>query len=274
MSPSEGSVAALWRYPVKSMQGEEVNATFVTERGLFGDRAYALLDAADGKTVTAKNPKKWPTMFAFRAAFAEPVAGPSDVPPVWITLPDGAMLDSRRADLDATLSQALGRAVTFESQPPDVPHLDEYWPDEGDVPGLPHSDTVTDENTLEGTFFDLAIIHVLSTATIDRLREIYPAGRWEARRFRPNIIVNTPPEQTGFVENGWIGKTLAFGDEVRLEITGPCPRCVMTTLPQADLPKDPGILRAAVQHNDGGVGVYARVVQGGTIRRGDTIQVV
>ena len=64
MPDTAGSVVSLWRYPVKSMQGEEINASFVTERGLFGDRAYALMDAEDGKTVTAKNPKKWPTMFA------------------------------------------------------------------------------------------------------------------------------------------------------------------------------------------------------------------
>ena len=272
MSDTAGSVVALWRYPVKSMQGEEINASFVTERGLFGDRAYALMDAEDGKTVTAKNPKKWPAMFAFRAAFLEPATDAQTVPPVRITTPTGETLTSQQPDLEQVLSQALGRAVVFASQPPEKPHLDEYWPDEADVPGLPHSDDVTDENTLENTFFDLAILHLMTTATIDALRAAYPSGRFEARRFRPNVIVNADGE--GFVENDWIGKTLAIGDEVKLAITGPCPRCVMTTLPQADLPKDPGILRTAVQQNDAHVGVYANVVQGGTIRRGDTIRVV
>lgn len=272
MSATDGSIVSLWRYPVKSMQGEEINASFVTERGLFGDRAYALLDAEDGKTVTAKNPKKWPSMFRFRAAFAEPApAIPQAVPPVRITFPDGDILDSRQPDLDQALSRTLGRAVVFASQPPTQPHLDEYWPDEADVPGLPHSDDVTDENTLENTFFDLAILHLMTTATINTLRAAYPAGRFEARRFRPNIVVDAGPE--GFVENDWIGKTLAIGDEVRLNITGPCPRCVMTTLPQADLPRDPGILRAAVQHNGAHVGVYAEVLRGGTIRQGDAIRI-
>ena len=242
---------------------------FVTPKGLFGDRAYALMDAEDGKTVTAKNPKKWPAMFQFRAAFAEPSM--SDVPPVRITTPDGTVLDSRQADLNQVLSQTLGRAVVFADSPPAKPHLDEYWPDEADVPGLPHSDDVTDENTLENTFFDLAILHLLSTATIDSLRAAYPSGRFEARRFRPNILVDAGPEP--YAENAWIGKTIAIGDEVKLAITGPCPRCVMTTLPQSDLPKDPGILRAAVQNNGGNVGVYASVVQGGTIRQGDAIRV-
>jgi len=106
---------------------------------------------------------------------------------------------------------------------------------------------------------------------IEHLRALYPGGRFEVRRFRPNIVVATGPDQQGFVENDWIGHTLAVGDEVRLRITGPCPRCVMTTLSQGDLPKDPGILRAAAQHNDANVGVYADVIAGGTTRRGDPV---
>lgn len=266
----DNTVLSLWRYPVKSMQGEEINSSFVTERGLFGDRAYALMDAEDGKIVTAKNPKKWPEMFKFRAAFEEPVQTPDMLPSVRIMAPDGSTYSSTAANINEMLSAKLGRAVVFADKPPAKPHLDEYWPD--DVEGLAHSNTVTDENTLENTFFDLAYLHILSTATIDALRKAYPAGRFEARRFRPNILVDAGPED--FAENAWIGKTIAIGDEIRLSITGPCPRCVMTTLAQSDLPKDPGILRTAVQQNGANVGVYAEVRQGGTIRQGDTIRIL
>lgn len=99
------------------------------------------------------------------------------------------------------------------------------------------------------TFFNCAVIHVLTTATIEQLRELYPQGRFEVRRFRPNIVVEVNSGAKGFVENEWIGRTLAIGDAVRLSITGPCGRCVMTTLPQGDLPKDPGILRTAAQQD-------------------------
>jgi MOSC domain-containing protein len=78
--------------------------------------------------------------------------------------------------------------------------------------------------------------------------------------------------EKSFAENAWIGHTLAIGDDVRLRITGPCPRCVMTSLPQGDLPKDSGILRTAVQLNQTNVGVYAAVVQGGTIHNGDRVR--
>jgi uncharacterized protein YcbX len=100
-------------------------------------------------------------------------------------------------------------------------------------------------------------VHVLTTATLDRLRELYPHGRFELRRFRPNLVVDVADEGSDFVENGCVGRTLVLGDGVRLHISGPCPRCVMTTLAQADLPKDPGILRTAARYNQANVGVWS-----------------
>jgi hypothetical protein len=137
--------------------------------------------------------------------------------------------------------------------------------------GLDHRDTVTDFTLPEETFFDAAVIHLLTTATIDRLRELYPDGRFEVRRFRPNIVVQLDSSEKNFAENDWINRTVQIGNDVRLTVTGPCPRCVMTTLPQGDLPKDAGILRTAAQHNHANVGVYAAVIRGGTIHRGDAI---
>lgn len=264
-----GSVVAWWRFPVKSMQGEELNAVRISERGLLGDRAFALVDASDGKVASAKNPKKWPGLFDFRAAFTEPPQSAGPLPPVRITLPDGRMVHSEQADRDQVLSAAARRTVALKSAAPAAPVLEEYWPD---VEGLPRRDTVTDESLPAGTFFDLAVVHVLTTATLDRLRELYPSGRFEVRRFRPNVVVQTPPGTSGFVENDWIGRTLLVGDAVRLQVTGPCPRCVMTTLAQSDLPADLGILRTAARNNQGHVGIYTCVLQGGSVRRGDTVR--
>jgi uncharacterized protein len=276
-----GSVVSLWRYPVKSMMGEELNAAETTERGLLGDRAYALVDSTDGKVASAKNPRKWPHLFDFRAAFVDPPRSGAKVPPVRITLPEGRVVSSAQSDVNQILSRALKREVTLdvtergqreivESTFPNpwTPTAEEYWPD---MEGLEFRDTVTDFNLPEGTFFDCAVVHVLTTATVDRLRELYPEGRFEVRRFRPNIVVEIASGVKDFVENAWIGGTLAVGDAVRLRLTGPCPRCVMTTLPQGDLGKDPGILRTAAQHNHANVGLYASVVRGGTVRRGDAI---
>lgn len=268
-SPISGSIVALWRYPVKSMQGEELNASEVGERGLLGDRAYALVDAHDGKIASAKNPRKWPNLFAFRAAYSEPPRRDAAVPPVHITLPDGTRTVSTQPDLAAWLAPVIGREVALHAAAPERPVLEEYWPD---LEGLDHRDAVTDEGMPAGTFFDLAPIHLLTTATLDALHALHLPGRFEVRRFRPNIVVAIEGQPRGFVENEWVGRTLRLGSEVRLQIFRPCGRCVMTTLPQSDLPADSDILRTAVRHNKGHVGVYATVLHGGTIRRGDTIR--
>jgi len=275
-----GRVVSLWRYPVKSMMGEGLNASDLSERGLLGDRAYALVDRSNGRVASAKNPRKWAKLFDCRATFVEPPRAGERIPAVRITLLNGGSITSERGDLNQILSRELGREVTLMATPPEAPSLEEYWPD---IDGLAHRETVTDEamalGAPAGTFFDFAAIHVLTTATLGKLQQLYPAGRFEVRRFRPNLVVELASGEKDFVENAWVGRTLAIGDEVRLSVLIPCPRCVMTTLPQGDLPNDPGILRAAAQHNKvmiaplgqvmPSVGVYATVLRSGLLRRGD-----
>jgi uncharacterized protein len=112
----------------------------------------------------------------------------------------------------------------------------------------------------------------LTTSTINRLRELYPEGRFEVRRFRPNIVVESRYEEKDFIENLWIGKKITIGKDIVLNVIGPCTRCVMITLPQGDLPRDLGILRTVARYNQVNVGVYASVLQSGTVHRGDLVQ--
>lgn len=282
-STEAGSVMSMWRYPVKSMIGEELPLTHVSNSGLFGDRSYAIVDAIDGKTATAKNPRKWPTLLTCKATYVHTVDCEDPIPPVHIILPNGTSVTSNQPDLNQILSQALEREVrlmiveqgTIKGVQASLPtswtgQSDEYWPD---IEGRDHRDTTTEFTLPTGTFFDAATIHLLTTATLNQLHELYRSGTFVQERFRPNIVIESVEEQKGFVEYSWIGHTVSIGDEVRLAITGPCDRCVMTTLPQGHLPKDPGILRTVLQHNAGQVGVYAKVMRGGTIREGDRVLV-
>jgi uncharacterized protein YcbX len=277
-----GKVASLWRYPVKSMQGEELSETEITQYGLLGDRVYALVGVAEGKAASAKNPVKWPTLFGCKALFAEPPKKGAAPPAVRIALHNGSATDSTARDCHQILSTALKRTVILAmadrgwmsgvhaTLPPTwTGRAEQYWPD---MDGLDRRDAVTDFTLPRGTFFDGATIHLITHATLDKLREAYPKGRFDPQRFRPNILVATPEGTHGFAEQSWIGKTVRIGD-VQVAVTGPCGRCVMTTLAQGDLPKDNGILRTAMQQNKGDVGVYAKVIQGGTVKRGDRIQV-
>jgi len=263
-----GSVVSLWRYPVKSTLGEELNGSEVTERGLLGDRVYALLDLLSGKIVSAKTPQKWGKLFDFRSTFIEPPRTGEKMPPVRIALPDGNVITSEQDDLNQIISNWLGRKVNLISSAPEAAQFDAYWPD---IDGLPRPDGVTEHSMPVGTFFDACTIHVITTATLDRLRELYPQGRFEVRRFRPNVVIKPVSDEKNFIEDAWVGSTLAIGDRVRLNINTSCPRCIMTTLPQADLPKDLGILRTVAQHNGVIAGLRTSVLQGGTIRRGDPV---
>ncbi len=260
------SVVSLWRYPVKSMMGEELNGADFSNQGLLGDRSYALVDTETGKVASAKNPKKWPDLFHFRASYIDPPQRGHEIPPVRITFPDGTIRSSNDADIDEILSRHFGRKVTL-ARTSSSPSLEEYWPN---IEGLTHREIVTDERMPEGTFFDCAVAHILSTSTVDALRSAYPQGRFEVRRFRPNIVAQLNEKEEGFVENGWIGGMLAMG-EIRLSVTAPCARCVMTTLSQSDLPQDLGILKTAAKQNGANVGAYASVAKGGRVRCGDGI---
>jgi MOSC domain-containing protein len=270
-----GTEVSLWRHPVKSMLGEEINSSNITERGLIGDRTYAVVDKQTGKVASAKNPRKWGKLFDCRSIFVNsPSDGVNDIPPVRITFPDGIHISSdHQDDMDSCLSKVFNREVRLmKASDFEEPIYEEYW---SDIDGLARRNQVTDEGMPSKTFFDIAVIHILTTSTINRLRELYPAGRFEVRRFRPNIVVESgyKEKKNDFIENSWVGKKMRIGKHIVLNVTAPCTRCVMITLPQGDLPRDLGILSTVARYNQVHVGVYASVERGGIIHRGDTIRI-
>ena len=266
-----GSVAGLWRFPVKSMRGERLDQTELTARGLLGDRAYALIDADTGKVVSAKSVRLFPDLFGYQATFVEPPRLGRELPPVRITLPDGTSVKSDSGDVDRVLSACFKRNVTLARTSPEDFTIDQYYPDVADL-GLASSVPV-------GSFFDLFPVSVLTTSTLERLNELRPQSRFDERRFRMNVIVRT--KEPGFLENDWVGHELGIGPTVRLNVARPDARCVMTTLAQDDLPKDTDILRILTRHNrirvgDAGqlpcAGVYAVLATPGTVRTGDRVE--
>lgn len=263
-SPPIWSVYSLWRYPVKSMLGEPLATATVTERGVQGDRQYALIDVETGHVVSAKNPRRWPTMFAFHARLI-----PGSSMSVEITFPDGQIMTEAMSDVDGVLSARLGRKVRLTSVPPAQPVLEQYAPN---LAGLSERDSETTVKIPPTTFFDEAPVHLLTTATLHALQSHYSDGRFDARRFRPNVVIDTGTAAPVFLENDWKGRIVAIGSQVRVAVTGFCARCVMTTLPQQGLPQDLAILRTAVQHNHGNAGVLATVVTPGTVQAGDVVR--
>ena len=289
-----GAVGGLWRFPVKSMLGEQVDAADLTEGGLVGDRAYAIRDRETGKVASAKHPKLWPSLFACRATYVEPPRAEDEHPPARIELGDGTSVMTDAPDVDAVLSGYFGRAVELARAAQNGYTIDQYHPDEENYDPEGHRDEVVEaqlgaaffnERGLpsvvpEGSFFDLFPLSVLTTSTLDHLGELEPQSRFDVRRFRMNVIVDTP--ERGFVENEWLGRTLAIGDDVRLGVAMPDPRCCMPSLAQEDLPRDPQILKALARHNRIDVagslypcaGVYAVAAATGAVRKGDPVSLV
>jgi uncharacterized protein YcbX len=293
MNSSEpvGTIRALWRFPVKSMRGEELDAAELTEGGIVGDRAYAIRDRETGKVASAKHSKRWPNLLDCRSAFVErPVPG-DELPQVRIELADGNSVLSDAADVDAVLSHFFGRDVELARAAQNGYTIDQYHPDLENYDPDGHRDEVVEaqlgaaffnERGLpsavpEDSFFDLYPLSVLTTSTLDQLGDLEPQSRFDVRRFRMNVIVDTP--ERGFVENGWLGRTLAIGDDVHLGVSLPDPRCCMPGLPQEDLPRDPQVLKALARHNRIDVagalypcaGVYAVAEATGTIRKDDSV---
>ncbi len=263
-----GTVQALWRYPVKSMLGECVDELLLTEQGFWGDRAYALWDSESQKIASAKNPKKWAQLLTFAARLIPSPTEHTAHPAVEITLPDGRVTTSDRPEVSALLSTLLEREVQLVSTPPDQASIEHYWPP---VAGTTHQDTVTQIVMPVGTFFDACPVHAISTATLAQLQALSPTSHFDARRFRPNIVIQPADGAAGFIDEAWVNQTLSIGENAQIGVFTGCPRCVMTTLPQADLPADLGILRTTAQHNRVIAGVRATVLQGGTIRHNDSV---
>ena len=226
------SVATLWRYPVKSMLGEECAQVELTERGVRGDRQLAIR-SADGKFGSGKNSRRFrhiEGLFTFRARLGDEAAE--------IVFPDGRRLRADDPGIDGALSEALGLPVTLVR--------------EGEV-----------------SHFDSSPIHLVGSSSLDWLRDKLPQSRVDERRFRPNITVATDQS-----ELSWLGRTLRIGNTVKLRVTAPTGRCGMTSAAQTGLPFDPKILRCIAQEAGEDFGVYAEVLQPGTISRGDEVTVV
>ena len=256
---------------MKSMMGEEMNACDITEKGLLGDRVYGLIDAETGKLADAKNPKIWPSMFHYRASFTAPVELSKSIPSVRITFPNGQFVESGESDVNSRLSQSFQRSVTIASPSSSAVEFEGYIPEEKKE--LDNRGTIFSRQAQEDTFFDIAMVHIITTSTIEMLRKLAPESRIEPRRFRPNLILDIPGAE-GFVEQQWIDKTLSLGDHVQLKIIQPTQRCIMTTLAQGDLPRDPNVLRTLAKQNNGNFGVYAQVIKTGQVKIGDQVAIL
>jgi hypothetical protein len=287
-------VAELWRYPVKSMAGEKLDHSSLGAAGIPGDRGWAVRDEVRGGI---RGAKKLPGLMQCSARYLEePSEGATRVPAAEITLPDGERVRADAPGAADKVGAALGTRVTLWPLQPatDLDHYRRGRADHDDLEvelrqvfGREKSEPLPDLSKFPpeifefesppGTYFDVAPLLVMTDATLRKLQTLSPTSMVDVRRFRPNILLNvdadTAASNGGFPEAAWAGRRLRIGDVV-LELTLACPRCVMISLPFAELPKDSALLRTVVREAGQLAGVYARVEKPGTARVGDPVELV
>ena len=233
-----GRVREIWRYPVKSIGGEELDRCDVGLRGIHGDRGWALRDEQAGKVHGGKT---LPKLMQCHARYLDDPKA-EEIPHVEVSLPDGTKLRSDDRRTSERLSEFLGRRVTLWTVDP-------------------------------ATYVDVSSLSLLTTASITTLSALNPQSRLDVRRFRPNFYVETPKDSEGFVELEWSGKALEIG-ALRVNCKSPAPRCGMTTYEQPGLPEDPSILRTIVRQADHNVGIYASPACSGSVSVDDPVQLI
>lgn len=286
-----GTVQRIFRYPVKSMLGEELTTVEVDDTGLIGDHVWALVDVETGKLGNAKNPRKWGHLLKYRAEYVEePVRG-AELPPLRFTFPDGTVVLSSDPLIDDKLSASIGIEVRLmrmdevESTTSEMIWLDMLGKTTFSAVG---SENEHGEHQIDfdlagppGRSYDLGHVHLITTASLARARELNPDADFNPLRYRPNFIIETPGEE-GFIEASWFEKGLDIGTASTTVMMNAV-RCIMTTLSHGDLPVDRGTLRTLVKHNTlhvepfglwASFGVYAEVNTRGSVTIGSPARVV
>jgi uncharacterized protein YcbX len=274
-------VAQIWRYPVKSMVGGQVESADLGPLGVVGDRTWAVRDHVRGGI---RGAKVLGGLMRLSAAYAEGPAGP-----VIITLPDGTAVRTDDPDTASAVSAAIGHEVTLEplAPPDDLAHyrrgaayhddpMDELRAIFGRTEDEPLPDlsvfpeVIFEHESPPGTYYDAFPLLLLSSSALRSLADALPDSEIDVRRFRPSLVIDTD-DLPGHPEQNWQGRRLQVGDTT-LEVGVPCPRCVMVTREiDADVPQDRSILRHIVRDLGQNVGVYATVLTPGTVRTGDPV---
>ena len=274
-----GTVKSLWRFPVKSMLGEQLAELHINSRGVVGDRAWALRDLQNTRVASAK---KFVGLLKFHAKYeAEPEDG--KLPPVKITLPDGRGIHAADANASEVISEALGHGFHLEHSPSptgeragiDPATIFADNPVDKVIPGL-SADKMPDFFALhKGSYLDSASFHLIATGTLAYMRGLSEdKSDFDYRRFRANMLVDTGSDASGFVEDEWVGGVLEIGDGVKVTSIQPALRCVMTTHAQQDLPRDLAILRTTVQRHQANLGAFTAIEGDGRVHLGDPVYLV
>ena len=248
-------IVGLWRYPVKSLQGEQIDAARVEKDGVLGDRRWGIRDQRTGRILTAR---RRPELLG--------ASGSYDGDQPLIRLPDGRTVVGPGKRTDEQLSQWLASPVSLVASVVNGPGTAEYFADATDDTSQAIEWTMAD-----GRYVDAAPALLLTTASLRTAARHHPDGKWDPRRFRPNILIDI--EGDGWIEDAWVGQQVQLGTATVIPIQ-PCIRCTMVTRSQPGLDADVEIFRTLARHHHGHFGVWSAVLTPGNLSVGDRTYVV
>ncbi len=248
-------ITEIWRYPVKSMLGEQLDQANVGPGGIKGDRRWAVVDAESGVSLSAK---RYADLLRCRAWTSDGE--------VMIRLPDSREHAAGSSKVARGLSDLLGRQVTTRSAEATETIQHEFPTAVTEGEGEPFLWEPGTE-----AFFDCAPLQLLTTGTLVELQRLLPASKVHRTRFRPNFLVET--SEIGFVENDWVNKDVTLGS-LRCQVYDDTRRCIMVALGQGDLPRDTEVIRAILKSNDGRAGVALKTLDSGMLRCGAKVKVL
>jgi MOSC domain-containing protein len=244
-------LVGIWRYPVKSLQGEPLDSARLERDGLLGDRRWGIRNQHTGRILTAR---RRPELLDATAWY--------DGPAPRITLPDGRHAHGPGRDTDRTLSEWLGGPVTLVASASSDPGRAEFFADATD-----DTSQAIEWTMPESRYVDAAPLLVLTTSSLRAGEALHPDGVWDPRRFRPNLVIDL--EDEGWVEDEWIGRPLRVGTAALLVPTERCIRCTMVTRPQPGLEADVDVFRTLARHHGARFGVWTEVLTAGSLAVGD-----
>lgn len=249
----------------------------ITKKGLSGDRSFALIDNKTKRIVSAKNPEKWGKVFKFNTSTLPSKVDDHFLPRVSISFPDGETVFTDDENINDILSEKIGAPVILTSQVPENAEVEKVTLEDDECGRTDGSSYLQKLSPFD--FFDGGHLHLLTTHSLNRLRGIYKDGTFEARRFRPNIVIDSDDTDFGSgtslsMEQNYEDVILEIGDIVKVKITKPTERCIITTLAQSGLPKDNQILKTIDKENNGNLGVYTQTLEPGPVRMGDLVWMV
>ncbi len=258
-----GTVESLWRYPVKSMRGEELPEVFVGFAGVYGDRVYAFRSAANSKGFPYFTARDQRQMLSFRPRFQQPE--PPLAPP---NLPEAEKLGSgvtpvydSLADMKLEVATPDGRTLAIDD--PALPQLLRDGLDPKHQLSLLQSDRA---------LTDCRPVSLISLQSVRQLAE-ETGLNLDKRRFRANLFLDLTNSE-GFAEDRFVGRTMRLGAKATLAIVQRDSRCMIITLDPDDGEKTPAVLKTVAQQHGTYAGIYGAVLSEGMIRRGDAVELL